>query len=40
MKIRSNSKPADQPEAGTHVGRLVGFVDMGHMTLKVLSYAS
>tara|TARA_B100002049_G_scaffold236855_1_gene224892 strand:- start:5476 stop:6036 length:561 start_codon:yes stop_codon:yes gene_type:complete len=30
MKIRSNSKPADQPEAGTHVGRLVGFVDMGH----------
>lgn len=30
MKIRSNSKPVDQPEAGTHVARLVGVVDMGH----------
>lgn len=30
MKIRSSKGPMDSPEAGTHMARLVGIVDLGH----------
>lgn len=30
MRARKSGGPADQPEAGTHMARLVGIVDMGH----------